>query len=48
MAKKKAHKCGVRCKNYKKYGKCDRKTFKKRCWQHTKRKKPVFHRVRAR
>ena len=35
MSKKlKAHKCKARCKNYKKYGKCDRRTTKKRCYMH--------------
>ena len=42
-----APKCGARSKNYKKYGKCDRRTWKKPCWQHRKRKKLVIHRVRA-
>ena len=30
-----AHKCGARCKNFKDYGFCDRRTKGRRCWQHS-------------
>lgn len=30
-----AHKCGAKCKDFPKYGRCDRMTRKVRCWQHS-------------